>query len=527
MSNIPSHVNKLLRMLLLYTDFDRARLYIMSPLRDIALLVYAINKTSVSSSIDDWPALNKIDFDYHKFFCKKTEDYNANNYKDIICRFWNKNSFHVQLNELTNISNEILENHKRNNVRSIAMTKLVINKEEYFGHIALDRSMRNNFSIIDSDITMLDEVMELISESLIKAIQDDMLDAQYRRFLQLTNILLLKIQARVPEKDLLQFMLKEIVEICPSIDLLQIKEVDLTTNKYKYLALEANDKSLINSSERILLYSLINKEFLLEENQKITSEVVSTQKSVYVKNMYYAPKKFTGWFRERRDKDEVNNPQYFISRRNNSEINIPLKYGNVCYGVIDAHGRRPYSIDTNTVKILSIAAPWVSIIWKSRQLHGLINIDKLKKNIDWQNDKFSGTSKNNMFNDPDFNKMQKEGIIDVIVDKNDLMSILSDIMYGSEYEKMAKIYIDDIRNIMWFKFSKYSFYGILSLCIVSLFLFLTGHNLFNPVFAFIGAVSSPVFILMSEKAENHYNRALKKKKEYVIAEYLKNLTILK
>lgn len=530
-----SIVDKLLRLILFYVDFDRARFYVMSPLRDTALLLYSVNRADGCSDIKDWSALKNISFHYHKFFCKEKDKYDPTDYRDIICKFWDQKTFFVDLKDLKNVPDEISQVHDSKNVLSIAMTMLDINGEEYFGHIALDRSSRLNYKIQSEDVDKINEVVDFLGDSIIKSVQDEIFDYQYDHFLKLTNEVLDNIKKRKNEDELLEDMLKGILKICDSIDIVQIKEIDLKEETYRYKALEVNELSEIKNDERRAIYGLINKVYNLGDSQEVTSQVVRTKKSIYVKNMYDAPKEFTQWFKKKlnskkklsNEDDLFEDARFIVSYRNNSEINIPLRYGSVCYGVIDAHGRRPYSINANVVKILNLAAPWISVILKKRELEEFIDETGIRKDIFWQSIKYGDKGEMTMFPDPNFDKMLKEGFIDVVLDENDIVESLSDMMHVSEYGKVAKTYEKDVKNIMWFRFAKVASYGVVGVSIFSVIVSLMGYNIINPILATTGIIFSPVFIFMSRIAELKYLKILRKSKQYANANYLNALSIIK
>lgn len=527
---VGGNVNNLLRILLNITDFDRVRLYVMNPVRSSARLVYAVNKLSSQTEVDKWGALVDIDFDYHKFFGKRKEPINKKSYKELICRFWDGDTFFVWLSDLVDIPEKVNENHLANGVGCIAMTKLVINGEEYFGHMAFDRSMREDSSICDADVENIDNVMILIREPLIKEIQDEVFARQYDEFVSLIDDLLLRIQTEDSDSQLLEFLMRGVIKICPSIDLLQVKQVDLNNDACRYVSIVLNKDNWINSDEKEkydLIVDVLARDgwYKLDDNQNVTKEVVRTQSTIYFKNMKRASEYYTGGFKKTIDDEKYDewNPVNIIRSRNNSEINVPLKYGKYCYGVIDAHGKRPYSIDANVVRVMNLVAQWVMVIIKRVELQKSKGMDEIYNRFEFGRHVSDGGNDVKLFYLEHFNRMLKDGVMDVVKDGNTIKDQINDVMFRTEYNNVVRAYRGGVEHFMWFKYAKYASYWMLAISLLSLILYASGNNGYNiisPFFGMIGIFVCPVLILMSEMAEKRFIKRLDERQEGFIAEYL-------
>ncbi len=361
---------KLLYLVLRSINFNRLRLYIIDRQQHISILRCAvdIDKGSVdTSSLNVYRGLYRIEglhlYKLHNIGLGYDPD--LTDYKDFIARFKYDDVFSIDLTKLRTdtIPLPVQEFHEYYKVRNIAVVSIWENdqKRNFFGYIAADKG---ESLLTPEDLNLLYTNIELISKTIVAIVNNQESISQQKKLIEKSDELIKKMKKdKYDIKELINYLFEIVFEVCPESDIVQIKQVFSTKNdheyKCKYWYARINPLSVgINDDNKKLVESLNNKEYLLTESTDwVTVSVYEERSAKFIPNMRLYPDKYNV------DKvSDEKDARAFIRKRNNSEINIPFRIGNEISGVLDVHGRRPYSLNENTMHVLRDIALWFGVI---------------------------------------------------------------------------------------------------------------------------------------------------------------------
>jgi hypothetical protein len=526
-----SGLSKLLYLFLKFTNFSRLRLYVIDRQEHIAILKCAVDRNNYDTNMarsEVYGGLYKINgLNLKKLFNYGPEhDPDLQDYKDFIARFKFENSFIVNLDFLRQNTipcsvNAFHKYHKINHIGVISLWEDVADKKNFLGYIAVDKGEKE---IALEDMKLLDDHIGLIAPSMVHIINHEEADIQQGILMKRSDELIQKMKlGNYDIERLVDFLFQMIFEICKGSDIVQIKQILSRDNKLgyrcKYLYARRNPLSIdITHEQDNDLKSLCGMVFpLSEQTDWVTISVYETKSSKFIPNMkeYIASISKAG-------NDKVKECREFIRKRNNSEINIPFRINEEISGIIDVHGRRPYSLNENALHVLRDIALWFSILLseKERCKHeSCSNMSSLSAAI----------MKLSTLSVSDLNKKKIEDnapVINYFDIKDVLININTEITQQNiqnkyydnrnqtsinNYFKNSIIYTDTAAKYRNTK--KFTTYGLALSLIALPFSFITNIVFMIPIVPIAGVISSVCFYKMASKGLKEYDAAFNKKND--------------
>ena len=513
------NVSELLYMVLMLTGFDKIRLYIFDPLKRMAILHYALEKKmnnedeDFENEIEKYAVLKEIPVNFDDFFHGKK--YDINDYLDFICRFNDEDAFVLDLKKLKNTPVSIKDFHSCNNIKSLALAKLDGANEEFYGYIVVDKSNSREYVIDKAELHLLKKIINHISDPIINALEKYEREKQAKKIIENINLLVEGIENGLSRDVLINNLLDSVFDVCGAVDLLQIKLL-VGEGSYRYKYIRFNPKASIDQDKRIKIEALKGKEAKLSG---ITKWVVEKKQGLFVPNTNKPGESKEGVKKaianavEEAQRLSQDNPKRVIVERNNSEVNIPLMIGKKIYGVVDAHGRRAYSINVNTVYALNDLAPWIAFIVNEEYES---DIEKIIKSIDFDYNDYNRNRSDNEYTKLTSYKTSEIGRRHGI---DALNNRLRNSFYGNAIMDYTYSYpTNAIKNRLWYKFVRRFTWMVIMLAALSLpAAYFLDFTLVNPILSLIVLPALPFFLWMSKKAEKEYDQKWLKRENSILS----------
>ena len=493
------NVTELLSLLLKVIDFDRVRLYIFSPIRKIAILKYVLTKNCISNEYsDEWEPLKEIPLNFRGLF--KGNNWDGKSFTDFVLGFNEDDGFVIDFDKIQGFPDSVKGFHKSKNINKIAVCKLSKSKNEFVGYLAVDKSLREDQSILKTDLQKLKDVMRYLSGSIMNSLEKYEREFQIKQYYVLVENLLKNIDLQMDHSELMSFLINSILEICENIDVIQIKGlIPNAPEEFNLLEIKVNKRSKIGAEVKKSIESIKGKRFKFgTDDYWVTKKAIDTMEAVFIQNM-----KEEENYGKNSSSFSEDDPRWYLVRRNMCEINIPLVFGNKVYGVIDAHGKRPYSLNDNTLFLLKDLAAWITLILKAKEYHLNINMKSLQQKIITLSR--VGDTSNDIQRTKHSELKRLYNVDDINLAVNN--AIYQNIVYTHSVYK-NKITINKISRA-----GAWSVFGVSAFSLVAYFF--SGVVLINPFFAILGAAGAPVLGAMSTVLEkknidksNKYNNLI-------------------
>lgn len=376
-----NELSQLLFFFLKVTDFSRLRLYVVDKTRHTAMLWCAIDKENGPiNKADEYKEMHKIPLNLRKLYKKEKCDHNK--FRDFIVRFREQVPFMLNLSDFEDVPDEVKRFHDEHGISQIAVVPIWIGDENFIGYIAVDKSLNDSGlqKISKGDVAMLGGYMSLMSQTIIDVLYKIEADEQRNVLLNKSQELMERLDKGGYKPDgIMRSLMESIFQICKQADIVQIKQIIGDAKRYKCLYIMVNPDSDILPEERERLALLEGMEFDLDEEKDwVTIEVHQTQTSKLIPDTRDANKEK---IKEAVKSGDKLDPKNIILKRCLSEVNVPFRFGGGQFGVIDVHGRRPFTLNKNTLSILRDIAPWVSVILNERNYNISYNFSDMKKRL--------------------------------------------------------------------------------------------------------------------------------------------------
>ncbi len=477
-------ISELLAHILCVTGFDVARLYVLNPVRKIAVLRYVVEKDNVYNVIDEsWEPLFEIPFNYKDLFSGKhcTDNVFAN----FILNFNNKKAFPVDLNTIENTPAKINKFHSSKNIKNILLCKLCKSEEEFIGHIVVDKSYRDDQNVSTEEIRKFELYVGNLSSSIINALEKYEREHQIKKYYSLINHLMTRFDSKTNEANhILKNFIDSILNVCESIDILQIKEMIPNSDKFKLSEIRVNERSDIDETIKNKIEGMKGNEYEIKDGHIVSQEVLMSMKSIFIRDM--RKKEYYGSGTEKFEQDD---PRRCVFERNLCEINIPLVFGDKVYGILDVHAKRPYSLNENTELLLKDISPWITLLLKTKEYQLNINTANIKEKI---------SSYNEYIWDTDAIVKYKRSEISRVYHVDDLKMSLNNAIYQNILYRHSA-YKSRASNSRFSKLIALCIFGLSSVSIIS-FVF-AGLVLIDPILSIFGAITATTLTVMSSRAE--------------------------